>query len=190
MECAGEAIWRQTYITPLLRRQHKCCRLRRGSDPLCLYGIRRVGSGKISASWEKGKNRSISKHWRSMVFFPISRPTTVGHLTCSEEPCRSVVWILYRVGECEKLRENGEVGGIGLERLVDCDPVLWCEDADGKRGSVITPIQQSSLKSKQTADTVNKCFADTAYCITNCFQCIFDDLTCFLRDLDNCFAYF
>ena len=81
-------------------------------------------------------------------------------------------------------------GGIGLERLGNGTPVLWCGDADGKRGSVITPIQQSSLKSKQTADTVNKCFADTAYCITNCFQCIFDDLTCFLRDLDNCFAYF
>ena len=76
-----ETIWRQTYpITPLLRRQHKCCRLRRGSDPLCLYGIRRVGSGKISASWEKGKNRSTPKHWRSIAFFPISRPTTVGHL--------------------------------------------------------------------------------------------------------------
>ena len=27
-------------------------------------------------------------------------------------------------------------GGIWLERLGDSDPVLWCEDADGKRGSV------------------------------------------------------
>ena len=123
MECAGEAIGRQTYpITPLLRRQHKCCRLRRGSDPLCLYRIGRVGSGKISASWEKGKNRSTPEHWRSVVFFPISRPTTVGHLTCSEEPCRSVVWILYRVGECDKLRENGEVGGLGWRGLGTVPP--------------------------------------------------------------------
>ena len=57
------------------------------------YGIRRAGSGKISASWEKGKNHSTPEYWRSVAFFPISRPTTVGLLTCSEEPCRSVGWI-------------------------------------------------------------------------------------------------
>ncbi len=113
-----EAIWRQTYpITPLLRRQHKCCRLRRGSDRLCLYGIRRVGIGKISASWENSKNHSTPEYWRGMVFFPISRPTIVGHLTCSEEPYRSVVWILLRVGQYEIMRENGEVGRFGWRGL-------------------------------------------------------------------------
>ena len=120
-----ETIWRQTYpITPLLRRQHKCCRLRRGSDPLYLYGIGRVGIGKISASWEKGKNRSTPEHWRSVVFFPISRPTTVGHLTCSEEPCRSVVWILLRVGLLRKIAGKQGSVAIWLERLVGGTPVL------------------------------------------------------------------
>lgn len=136
MEYAGGDIWRQTYpITPLLRRQHKCCRLRRDSDPLYLYGIGRVGIGKISASWEKGKNRSTPEHWRSVVFFPISRPTTVGHLTCSEEPCRSVVWILLRVGLLRKIAGKRGSVAIWLERLVGGTPVLWCGDADGKRGS-------------------------------------------------------
>ena len=142
MECAGGAIWRQTYpITPLLRRQHQCCRLRRGSDPLYLYGIGRVGIGKISASWEKGKNRSTPEHWRSVVFFPISRPTTVGHLTCSEEPCRSVVWILLRVGLLRKIAGKRGSVAIWLERLVGGTPVLWLDDADGKRGTEITQIQ-------------------------------------------------
>ena len=36
-------------------------------------------------------------------------------------------------------------GGIWLERLGDSDPVLWCEDADGKRGTgdscnVVLPV--------------------------------------------------
>ena len=138
-----EAIWRQTYpITPLLRRQHKCCRLRRGSDRLCLYGIGRVGIGKISASWGKSKNRSTPKRWRSMVFFPISRPTTVGHLTCSEEPCRSVVWILYGVGECEKLRENGEVGGLGWRGLGAVPPFCgWMmRMGNGEFTNAISPV--------------------------------------------------
>lgn len=126
---------------PLLRRQHKCCRLRRGSDPLCLYGIRRAGIGKISASWEKSKNHSTPEHWRGMVFFPISRPTIVGHLTCSEEPCRSVVWILYRVGLLRKIAGKRGGGAIWLERLGSGDSVLWCGDADGKRGTEITQIQ-------------------------------------------------
>ena len=88
------------------------------------YGIRRAGSGKISASWEKSKNRSTPEHWRGMVFFPISRPTIVGHLTCSEEPCRSVVWILLRVGLLRKIAGKRGSVAIWLERLVGGTPVL------------------------------------------------------------------
>ena len=37
-------------------------------------GIHRVGSGIISASWEKGENRSTLKHWRSMTVLSDKSP--------------------------------------------------------------------------------------------------------------------